>query len=135
MRGNIKNQTRNKISTEQAARLMYEITNGRSISQEYSQHMAFLLVRDLRPEAWENIDPNTGRFNPIKGFLGESLPTNVVFLSKAGWTSKTRQEVAYVNDLQTAYILAVFGEDKAYSQNLEIFPKISSIVYRKMHSP
>lgn len=133
MRGNIKKQTRNKISTEQAARLMYEITNSRSISPEYSQHMAFWLVRDLRPEAWENIDPNTGRFNPIKGFLGESLPTNVVFLSKAGWTSKTRQEVAYVNDLQTAYILAVFGEDKAYAQNLEIFPKISSIVYQKMH--
>jgi hypothetical protein len=133
MRGNIKKQTRNKISTEQAARLMYEITSWISVSPEYSQHMAFWLVRDLRPEAWENIDPNTGRFNPIKGFLGESLPTNVVFLSKAGWTSKTRQEVAYVNALQTAYILAVFGEDKAYAQNWEIFPKISSIVYQKMH--
>ena len=134
IRGNLKNPIRNKISTDQAARLMYEIVTGQAISPEYSQDMQRWLLRDLRPEAWQDIDPNTGNFNPVRTFFGESLPTDVLFLSKAGWTSKTRQEVAYVKtkDGKTAYILAIFAEHPSYAQNWQIFPHISRQVYNRM---
>lgn len=132
MRGALKKPIRNKISTQQVARLMYEIFTGRVISTEYSQNIQQWLMWDLSSSYWKNLDPNTGSFNPIRTFFGESLPTNIYFASKAGWTSNTRQEVAYVSDGRTAYILAVFGEDRAYAQNQRIFPQISRLVFERM---
>jgi beta-lactamase class A len=131
MRGNPNSPTRNQITAKQAARLMYEIVTGQAISSEYSQKMATLLRRDLSREAWVNIDPNF-EFNPIRAFLGEGLPPNVLFLSKAGWTSQTRQEVAFVQDGNTAYILAIFAEDKAYATNAKIFPEMSRFVFERL---
>jgi hypothetical protein len=54
--------------------------------------------------------------------------------SKAGWTSSTRQEVAFVKTRKgkTAYILAIFAEDRAYAQDGKIFPKMSRLVFDRM---
>ena len=134
MRGVSKKPTRNKISTQQVARLMYEIFTGRAISKEYSQNLQQWLTWDLSSSYWKNLDPNTGSFNPIRTFFGESLPTNIYFASKAGWTSSTRQEVAYISNGKTAYILVVFAEDRAYAQNRKIFPQISRLVFERMTS-
>ncbi|MGL4621817.1 MAG: serine hydrolase [Chroococcidiopsis sp.] len=134
MRGNPNKPTRNKISTQQVARLMYEIFTERAISAEYSQNLQKWLTWDLSSSYWKNLDPNTGSFNPIRTFFGESLPTNIYFASKAGWTSSTRQEVAYISDGRTAYILAVFAEDRTYAQNWKIFPQISHLVFEHMTS-
>lgn len=131
MRGDPNQPIRNKITTKQAARLMYEIVTGQAVSREYSLEMAKLISQDLRREAWINIDPNF-EFNPIRAFLGEGLPTNVQFLSKAGWTSQTRQEVAFVRDRETAYILAIFAENKAYARNAKVFPEMSKLVFEQM---
>ncbi len=133
MRKDPKNPIRNKISTQQAARLMYELVTGRSIAPKYSENMVnYFLLRDLTPEAWKNIDSNFA-FNPIRAFFGESLPTDVYFASKAGWTSQTRQEVAFISnsDGKVAYILAVFAEDSAYARDQKIFPEISRLVYQR----
>ena len=91
--------------------------------------MAYLLTRDLKPEAWEN-DPSNG----IEGFLGESLPTNIYFGSKIGYTQNNRLDVAFVRTLddKAIYILAVFAEDAAYAKDEEIFPKLSRHVYDRM---
>jgi hypothetical protein len=134
--GNSTNPIRNKISTQQAARLMYEIVTKRALSQEYSQYMMTWLDRtkELRSGSWKNIDPNF-YFNPIKGFLGEYFSTisqPVSFASKAGWTSQTRQEVAYISDGKNTYILAIFAESPDYAQNWKIFPEMSKLVYQKM---
>jgi hypothetical protein len=112
---------------------MYEIVTRQAVSPQSSEKMERWLTRDLRPEAWENIDVNV-EFNPIQAFFGESLPTNLQFLSKAGWTSSTRQEVAFVRtrDGKTAYILAVFAEDRAYADDWKIFPALSSHVFNRM---
>ncbi len=134
MRGASKKPIRNKISTQQVARLMYEIFTGRAISTEYSQNLQQWLKWDLSSSYWKNLDPNTGSFNPIRTFFGESLPTNIYFASKAGWTSSTRQEVAYISDGRAAYILAVFAEDRAYAQNRKIFPQISRLVFERITS-
>ncbi len=131
MRGDSNQPTRNKITTKQAARLMYEIVTRQAVSNKYSLEMEELLTQDLRREAWVNIDTNL-EFNPIRAFLGEGLPANVQFLSKAGWTSQTRQEVAFVRDGNTTYILAIFAEDQAYARNAKIFPEMSRVVFQSM---
>lgn len=134
MRGDLQNPIRNKITTEQTARLMYEIVKGQAISPEYSQKMASWLAKDLNLEIWRKLDPNAGEFNPVRTFFGESLPKDVYFLSKAGWTSKTRQEVAFIRTRsgKTAYILSIFAEDKIYAQDGNIFPQLSRLVFERM---
>lgn len=125
----IANSIRNVVTTEQAARLMYEIYTGRAVSVDNSEKMISLLTKDLRPEAWKK-DPN----NPIKGFLGEPLPPDTYFASKVGLTTKTRTEVALVEtkDRKASYILVVFANDPAYAGDETIFPEISSAVFNRM---
>ncbi|MCL2931794.1 MAG: hypothetical protein MGG11_05775 [Trichodesmium sp. MAG_R03] len=120
---------RNLISTDHCTRLMYEIYTRQAVSPKYSTRMAYLLTRDLRPEAWQN-DPSNG----VEGFLGESLPTNIYFGSKVGLTSEHRMDVAFVRNLddKAIYILAIFAEDAAYFNDEKIFPKLSRHVYDRM---
>jgi hypothetical protein len=120
---------RSLITSDQAARLMYEIYSGKAISASRSQEMIALLTRDLNPESWKKQPDNS-----IAGFLGESLPADVRFASKVGMTTRTRHEVAFIEskDGNVAYILAVFGADPTYSQNSEILPAISNMVYTQM---
>lgn len=122
---------KNQVTTDHAARLMYEIYTRQAISPKFSTRMAYLLTRDLDPKVWKN-DPSNG----IKGFLGESLPTNIYFGSKVGYTSKSRQDVAFIRtmDDRAIYILAVFAEDPAYAKDEEIFPEISRYVFDKMRT-
>lgn len=127
--------TRNKITTYQAARLMYEIVNHQAVGHEYSEQMVSLLTRDLRPEAWKLQPPNPDEFNPVENFLGESLSSEPVnFASKAGWTSASRQEVAYIQtkDGKNRYILAIFGDDPAYAASKKIFPEMSRFVFDRI---
>ncbi|PMB16415.1 hypothetical protein CEN48_02670 [Fischerella thermalis CCMEE 5282] len=130
---------RNKITTYQTARLMYEIFTGQAVGPEYSEQMASLLTRDLRPEAWKLQPPNPDEFNPVENFLGESLASDadqIVFASKAGWTSASRQEVAYVatKNRKTRYIIAIFGETPAYAASQNAFPDISRLVFDQMRN-
>ncbi len=136
MRGEGSKPIRNKISTYQASRLMYEIVTNRAFNSEYSQALQTVLYWNLATEPRRNNDPNEGYFNPIKTFFGEKLPTDIEFYSKAGWTSDTRAEVAFIKtkDGKTAYILAVFTENSLYAKNEQIFPEISSLVYQKMRN-
>jgi hypothetical protein len=134
MRGDLQKPIRNKVTTQQTARLMYEIVKGQAVSSEYSKKMAGWLIKDLNLEIWQKLDPNAGDFNPVRTFFGESLPKNVYFLSKAGWTSSTRQEVAFIrtNNNKTAYILTIFAEDKTYAKDGNIFPQMSRLVFERM---
>ncbi|MBO3462527.1 class A beta-lactamase-related serine hydrolase [Aetokthonos hydrillicola Thurmond2011] len=127
---------RNLITTEHAARLLYEICyTKQAISEEASKKMCGWLKRDLNPSVW-----NTSTymdFNPIRGFFGQSLAnTGAHLYSKAGWTSRTRYEVALVEtpDHRKSYILAIVGSDKAYARDESIFPKMSRLVYSRMIS-
>jgi beta-lactamase class A len=129
MRGDQKNPIRNMMTTDHAARLLYEIFTGQSVSPAASQKMAQLLTRDLRPEAAEDDDSTY-----IENLLGESLPVDVYLAAKAGWTSSVRHHAAYVSsrDGQTAYIIVIFTSDRAYIQNQQIFPTISRLVFDRM---
>ena len=133
MRGDPNTPIRNNITTQQAGRLLYEIYHAQAISPVYSQKMAELLR--IEPEARISQQPqNINYFNPVRGYFSQSLPTDVYFGGKAGWTSSSRQEAAYIAtpDGKAAYILVSFGDDRAYADDWQIFPKISSLVFERM---
>jgi hypothetical protein len=134
MRGNPEKPIRNKMTTLHAARLLYEIYNNQAISPDYSMKMINLLRIDSQTRNLKKDDQNPNEFNPVRGFFSESLPSNIDFGGKAGWTSNTRQEAAYIAtpDGKAAYILVVFAEDRAYAYDWKIFPQISSLVFDRM---
>jgi len=131
LRGDDSQPIRNQVTSDQAARLIYEIYTRQAVSSIASRKMAYLLTRDLDPKAWKN-DPS----NSIKGFLGESLPSNIYFGSKVGYTSKSRSEAAFVRTLddRAIYILAVFADDPAYSKDETAFPAISRYVFDRLNT-
>ncbi|GAC1465930.1 MAG: hypothetical protein NVS2B14_12880 [Chamaesiphon sp.] len=135
MRENSGNLSRNLITTYHTARLLYEIFTGQSVSPEASQKMAQLLTRRSRLEARGKEQSSASDSSPVEELLfGESLPDDVYFASKAGWTSTALHEAAFVstpND-ETSYILVVFGSDRAYAQNEKFFSDISHLVFNSM---
>jgi beta-lactamase class A len=130
---NLNSPRRNKVTSYQAARLMYEIAQGKAVAPEYQESMLSLLRRDLG--YWQAQPPNPEEFDPVRDLFGEKLPANQVeFYSKAGWTTVSRQEVAYITskDGKARYILAIFGDDKAYGDSKKAFPQMSRLVFDKM---
>lgn len=129
-------QNWNRITTQHAARLLYEVCYTRqAISVQASKKMCGWLKRDLNPKVWQPSDSYD--FNPVRTFFGESLPHNrLQFYSKAGWTSISRAEAAMVvtENRKATYILAIFAPDSAYADDVEIFPKMSRLVYNRMTS-
>jgi beta-lactamase class A len=135
---NIDQPIRNRITTNDAARLMYEIIDTKSVNPEVSIQMRRMLTRNVNPGFWKKQPPNPVDFNPVESFFGEGLPIDKTenIVSKAGWTSNSRQEVAFIKskDGRTRYILAVFGDDVGYGKSKKIFPEIASLVYAKMRT-
>ncbi len=130
LRGQLSQPIRNKMTTDHAARLMYEIFTYQAVSHKSSEEMISLLTRDLRPEVWKQ-----DQYNSVRGFLGESLPINdVYFASKVGWTFSSRQEVAYIatKDGKAAYILVIFADHPTYGDDWKIFPEMSLRVFQRM---
>lgn len=134
LRDNPQKPIRNQISTQQVARLLYEIYSNQSVSANSSAKMANLLTIDDETRSIKKGDKNPNEFNPVRGFLSESLPNNISFRGKAGWTSASRNDAAIITtpDSNTAYILVVFAEDQAYAFNWKIFPQISHLIFNRL---
>ncbi|MBI5690400.1 MAG: serine hydrolase [Verrucomicrobia bacterium] len=79
---------RNMLSTDDTARLLVEIVDGRCVTRTRSAQMRELLARDL---GTQDPDPD----NQAK-FTGTVLPASARLWSKAGWTSQTRHDATYV---------------------------------------
>lgn len=131
MRGNAVQPIRNYLTTYSTAQLLYEISTNQALSSTYSHRVLNHLKRDLSPTAWQGKP-----FNSIEGFLGESLPVNTGFYSKAGWMSISRNDASIIiaPDGKTKYILVVFGDDRAFKDDEEIFPAISKLIYQNLVS-
>jgi hypothetical protein len=129
MRGKGTAPLRNFMTTYDAVRLMYEIATEKAVSAEASLSIQSLLTHDLNPSSWKQ-EP----YNSIEGFLGEGLPSDTKFVTKVGWTSSSRQEVAFVTsaDGQTRYILSIMGDDSTYSDDWKVFPEVSRIIFDEM---
>jgi len=86
--------------------------------------MMNLLRRSLHPDDLA-ADPE----NQVTGFLGAGLPLDARLWSKAGLMSRVRHDAAYI-ELPNArpYLLVVFTEGTAHSQNEAILPFVSRLV-------
>lgn len=115
-------ENRNKLTTDATARLMMEIVTGKIANQARTAAMMELLKRDY---SGQSNDPD----NQGAGFTGIALKGREGFRlwSKAGWTSTTRHDVAYVEMPDGGkFVLATFTSQHANER--EIIPTVARIV-------
>jgi len=117
-----KGENRNKLTTEATARLLSEIVTGRAVTQARSGQMMELLKRDYTGTSKDNDDQG-------HGFTGIALQgmSGVKLWSKAGWTSTTRHDAAYIELPNGAkFVLVTFTTDHANER--EIIPTVARVV-------
>lgn len=115
-------ENRNKLTTDATARLMLEIVTGKAATPARTALMLDLLKRDYTGTSNDNDDQGHGFTGiALKGIDGAHL------WSKAGWTSTTRHDVAYV-ELPDGrkFILATFTTDHANDR--DIIPTVAQAV-------
>ena len=121
-------ENRNKLTTEATARLLTEIVTGRAVNQARSQQMMELLKRDFAGTSKDNDDQG-------HGFTGIALQgrDGARLWSKAGWTSTTRHDAAYIELPNGAkFVLVTFTVDHANDR--EIIPTVARVVLAGMGS-
>lgn len=115
-------ENRNKLTTDATARLMTEIVTGKIASAARTAAMMDLLKREYTGQS--NDSDNQGL-----GFTGIALKGREGFRlwSKAGWTSTTRHDVAYVEMPDGGkFVLATFTSQHANER--EIIPTVARVV-------
>ena len=113
---------RNKLTTDATARLLAEIVTGKAITPARSAQMMELLKRDYSGTSKDNDDQG-------HGFTGLALRrmAGVRLWSKAGWTSTTRHDAAYLELPDGAkFVLVTFTTDHANER--EIIPAVARVV-------
>lgn len=121
-------ENRNKLTTDATARLMAEIATGRAVNQTRSAQMMELLKRDFGGTSKDNDDQGYG-------FTGIALRgmANAKLWAKAGWTSTTRHDAAYIELPNGAkFVLVTFTTDHAGER--EIIPTVARVVIDGMTS-
>lgn len=125
---NYKGQNRNMITTNASARLIAEIAAGRSVSEQRSRMMMELLKRDpFAPEKSAN--------SQAVDFAGKVLRDRKLegarLWSKAGWTSKSRHDAAYIELADgRKFAIAIFTENHA--NEVGILPEITGKVIDRL---
>jgi beta-lactamase class A len=95
---------RNLLTTDATARLLLEIVTGRAVTPARSAQMLELMKREPSGKPPSGCEP-TQAFD----FTAVGLPSGARLWSKAGWTSETRHDAAYVELPDAArFILVVF---------------------------
>ncbi len=115
-----KGENRNKLTTRATARLLAEIANGRAVNAQRSAMMMELMKRDF---SGKSTDPD----DQAHGFTGIALEPGARLWSKAGWTSTTRHDAAYIELPDGArFVLVTFTTDQ--SSEREIIPTVARVV-------
>src|SRR5215208_3503573 len=115
-------ENRNKLTTDATARLLMEIVTGKAANAARTAEMMELLKRDY---SGSSSDPD----DQGHGFTGIALQgrEGVRLWSKAGWTSTTRHDVAYIEMPGGAkFVLATFTSN--HSNDREIIPTVARVV-------
>lgn len=117
---------RNKLTTDATARLLAEIVTGKAVTPARSAQMMELLKRDYSGTSTDNDDQG-------HGFTGIALQgrEGVRMWSKAGWTSTTRHDAAYL-ELPDGmkFVLVTFTTDHANER--EIIPTVAKVVIERI---
>jgi len=115
-------ENRNKLTTEATARLLMEIVTGKAGPPPRTKLMMDLLKRDYTVKTEDND-------NQARGFTGIALQgvEGARLWSKAGWTSTTRHDAAYVEMSDgSKFVLVTFTTDHANDR--EIIPTVARLV-------
>ena len=115
-------ENRNKLTTDATARLLAEIATRRAVSPARSAQMMELLKRDFAGVSKDADDQG-------HGFTGIALAglTGAKLWSKAGWTSTTRHDAAYVElPNGSKFVLVTFTTDHANERG--IIPTVARVV-------
>jgi beta-lactamase class A len=115
-------ENRNKLTTDATARLLSEIVTGRAVTTARSEQMMALLKRDYSGTSKDPDDQGHG----FTGIALQGIP-EVKLWSKAGWTSTTRHDAAYLELPNGAkFVLVTFTVDHANER--EIIPAVARVV-------
>ncbi len=103
---------RNFLSTEDTARLLVEIALGKCVTPQRSAEMMELMKRDPFLVGGDLEDQ-------ARGFTGQALKPGDKLWSKAGWTSQTRHDAAYV-ELPNGrkFVLVAYTENHANERKI-----------------
>ena len=115
-------ENRNKLTTDATARLLAEIVTGKAGNPQRTAQMMELLKRDYAGKSTDADDQG-------HGFTGIALQgrEGVHLWSKAGWTSTTRHDAAYLEMPDGArFVLVTFTTDHANER--EIIPTVARVV-------
>ena len=115
---------RNWLTTEATARLLAEIVLGQAVSQVRSAEMMKLMARDPLAKS----GPADGQ---ARDFTGLALAAGDKLWSKAGWTSETRHDAAYLELAGgVKFILVTFTVGHANER--EIIPQVARTVMDRL---
>ncbi len=119
---NYKGQNRNMLTTNATARLLAEIVLGRSVNADRSRQMMDLMKRDPFKDTKDTDNQGTG-------FTGKALidrkETGARLWSKAGWTSRSRHDAAYIEMPDgRKVVIVVFTENHANDR--DIIPSLAT---------
>jgi beta-lactamase class A len=115
-------ENRNKLTTDATARLLMEIVTRRAVTAERSTQMMELLKRDYAGKSNDADDQG-------HGFTGIALNgrEGIGLWSKAGWTSTTRHDAAYLEMPDgSRFVLVTFTTDHANER--DIIPTVARVV-------
>lgn len=107
---------RNMLTTDATARLLTEIATGEAVTAKRSTEMLELMKRDPFKKIEEGSEPDQG--NAFTGLALRDRPGTKLW-SKAGWTSQTRHDAAYVELPNGArVVLVTFTTDHASERGI-----------------
>jgi beta-lactamase class A len=117
---------RNWLTTDATARLLAEIATGKAVSPKRSTEMMQLLERDPFSE-------KAGAEGQARGYTGRALSPGDKLWSKAGWTSETRHDAAYVELAGgSKFVLVTFTTGHATER--EIIPHAARLLIEAMRA-
>ncbi len=102
---------RNMLTTDATARLLTEIASGQCVTAARSAEMMTLLSRTpAKDDKTKDVQ---------SAFTGPALPPGAKLWSKAGWTSQTRHDAAYIELPNGAkFVLVVFTTNHAREKEI-----------------
>lgn len=125
-----KGQNRNMLTTNATARLLAEIVLGRVVTKERSRQMMELMKREPFRQSKDPDSQATGFTG--KALIDRKMPDARLW-SKAGWTSRSRHDAAYVEMPDgRKLVIVVFTENHANER--DVIPNIAGKIIDALQS-
>lgn len=122
---NYRGQNRNTLTVNSMSRMIAEIVDGRMGTPRSSEKMKKYLSRDPFEPAKDADDQNNGF---IGKFIVDRGIRDLKIWSKAGWTSKTRHDAAFIEGPDGIRV-AIGIMTQNHSSEREIIPFVASRIY------